>query len=631
MCDSEGLFWMSMYPKGIYVFNPVEEEYKSITISGLNSSDDYIHTIIQDRDSKIWFGSNKNWYVLEKNNNRQWKNNILNYVAKDSGIINDPVKAIYEDHSGIVWIGYGSAGLHKYDPNADVFSVWYNRVKTKNKYRDYITCAQTVDNKILLGSYDGGLLLSKRKGKILKRYTSSEKSGNLSDNVVLCFLFFNDFLWVGTDNGLNKFDLKTGRTVKKYFLDPSAPFGMPHNSVMGIYKASLNNLWFLTQQGFCLLNTSNDKFIENELINSIELENYKGVFTDRKGNHWFYSEYGIAVHWKTNDKFRYFYAGNKKNSICGNMINHIHQDINDNIWIATQSGLSKYNCKKKIFKNYYQHDGIADNVILHTESDLHGNIWILSLSGLTKYDTKKGTFKVYNNKEGLAARHFTMAKLNTNELVIAGEKGYYCFFPDSIYKNNNIPRVVITSFTLMGNEIKAGDYPLNNGAVECIDQITLKYDRNTFGFKFSALNYTLPNKNHFSYKLEDYDTSWHYLGNKNEVSFMDIPPGRYTFKVKGSNNDQLWNPNPTTVDLIITPPWWRTWWAYLLYFTILVIVFLVYRFYIILKEKMKSKILIEKENARKMHEIDEMKLQFFMNVSHEFKTPLTLITNFRAQ
>ena len=496
-----------------------------------------------------------------------------------------------------------------------------------------------------IGTWDGGLNKMDRSTNKFTHYKHNPDDKNsLSDNAISSI--FEDSwgtLWIGTwHGGLNKFDRRTEK-FKSYKHNSSNAKSISDNRIVSICEDPSGVLWIGTYYGGL------NKFIKEDesfihfkhsanSSNGISGNLVSLIYKDRSGILWMSTEFGgLDAFDYREGKFTHhdFNFDNSKN-FSRNKIVSLHEDKSGILWVGTQErGLIKYDRKSGQYKNYTMKDGLPGNYILGILEDDKGNLWITNNPGLSKFNPFTETIRNYDAEDGLQSNEFeeypACYKSRTGELIFGGINGFNIFYPDSIKDNNHIPPIFITDFYLNNKSVPIGYDSLSNRTIlskslEELEDIELYHDDKVFTFDFVALDYQSPEKNKYAYILEGFDKSWIYPDDtRRSVTYTNLDPGKYIFRVKGSNNDGVWNEAGTSIKIIILPPWWKTWWAYLFYaLLILSILYFTWKMQV-RRIKVKHEYEMTRFEAHKLHEIDEIKNSFFANISHEFRTPLTLI------
>ena len=477
---------------------------------------------------------------------------------------NNSVRTIYQDRSESLWVGTYFGGLNKFDLVKKSFDHITNDPKNRNSLSGNMVVSIYQDPSALLwiGTYDGGLNKFDPANKSFEHFTNDPKNPNsLSSNtVVSIYQDRSGSLWVGTYNGgLNKFDPRT-KTFEHFTNNPQNPHSLSNNNVSLIYEDRLGELWIGTAGGLNKFepkaktfehftnNPNNPKSLSNDVVASI--------FQDRSGSLWI-GTYGGGLNKfdPTTKSFdRFINDINNPRSLSNNLVVSIYQDRVGSLWIGTQNGLNKLDPTTNTFTSFTTKDGLPNDYVYGILEDAHGNLWLSTNKGLCKFNPKTIVCRNYDVADGLQSNEFNSKayhKGRDGKLYFGGENGLTAFFPDSIKDNPYLPTIAITDFKIFDKSANYGLIP---------HDIVLNYDQNFFSFEFSALNFILPEKNQYAYQMVGFDKDWIYSGTRRYASYTNLDPGTYTLRVKGSNNDGVWNEQGISIKVVINPPWWLTWW-----------------------------------------------------------------------
>ena len=602
--DKDGFIWVGT-ENGINKINTETgfiSRYQSNKKNNNSLSSNHISTIFYDRKNILWIGTKDHGFITFDIKTNTFTN-FLNNPNDENSLSNNNVASIYEDRSGIIWIAT-EKGLNKIDRNSYKFIHYQHIEKNPNSLSNNIVWAFNEDKNenIWIGTSEGINLFEKKTGKFTLYQNSKKDKNSISGNNIRAIINDKDGNgWVGTfDSGVDKFvKTQTGSYEKINFNTNSGnKNSLPNNTVWCLKEDKKGNIWIGTNNGLCKYDKTNNeiKIFKHNSYNPFSISNniINVIYEDKSGVIWIGTYKGLNRYDNKTDKFlTYKHIPKNKQSLSSNRIFGILEDSQGTLWIGTMDGgLNSFNRKTGLFKHYTEKDGLANNMVYCILEDDAGNLWMTTNNGISKFKIKTETFVNYDIKDGVQSSEFNQnAALKTKNgfFYLGGMNGFNAFDPLKISQNNSIPPIVITCFKKF-NIVQ--EIEINNN-----DTLLLSYKDNFFSFEFSSLDYSNPVKNSFAYKLENFDKNWIFCdADRRFAEYTKISPGKYIFRVKGTNSDGVWNKKGVSVVIIISPPWWATW-----SFKIFSTLFLIFFIWFTIRKRFKQ--------IRKKHEIEKKVLE----------------------
>lgn len=534
--DKSGTLWLGTNEGGLDKFDREKEQFFSFRNnpndpSSINSN--RIYSIVEDRSGILWVGTYGGGISMTDLNTRKFSH--INHNPNINTSLSHPfVRSFLESSTGVLWVGTDGGGLNRYDPEQDRFIHYrFNPNNPQSLSNDHVFYIHEDSNGFLwLGTYGGGLnRFNTRTGTFTQFRHIPGDIASLSDDRVRVIQAdpHTNVMWIGTDGGgFNRFD-PDKNTFKRFLPDSGNPNSISHGRIFSMRIDPEGILWIPTFGGG---------------LNRFDT--------------------------KTETFTQYQPDPNNPNSISSEFLMTVLPSRSGIVWLGSNGGgLIKFNQEKGIFSHYAKEKGLAGNAIYGILEDEKGNLWLSTNNGLSKFNPQAETFKNYDVHDGLQSKEYnggSFYKNNQGEMFFGGINGFNRFFPEEIKDNPVIPPVVLTDFKIFNKSVlirgdEASDEFRLEKSIDETSSIKISYREDTFSFEFAALHYVYPDKNQFAYIMEGFDKDWIYTeAKKRFANYTNLDPGNYTFKVKASNNDGLWNEEGVSLNIRITPPFWETLW-----------------------------------------------------------------------
>ncbi len=575
--DRKGRTWVGT-AVGLDRFEESTGTFSLIRGEGGDSlSDSWVWPILEDRRGLLWIGTQRGGL-----NRFNPETGVFTHYRHDEAdprsLAGDQIYSLCQDRSGLIWVGMNDHGVDRFHPELDAFEVYDH---------DPGNPASLVNNNILCMAVDhrGTAWIGTRGGIVQFDYASKRfrpyardlrRPGGTPE--VLAQTILEDRagnIWIGTvSNGLEVFHPQTGST-RRFTNVPSNPASLSDNRVYALLEDQRGMLWIGTYKGgLNRLDPATGVFTRfahsDSLPGSLAASGVFSLLEDRSGTIWVGTFGGGLDRFEPNTgTFTHFrHDEGNPGSLSDDLVASLYEDPSGTLWVGTTGGLNKLDRTSEGFVHYRERDGLANDVVFGILGDAHGNLWMSTNKGLSRFTPATGEFRNYDYNDGLQGNEFNQNAYARNPrtglLYFGGPNGFNVFHPDSVRDNPYVPPIVFSSFTRYNTDDKEGK-PIEEKGIAEKSHITITYKDNVASFEFAALSYYNNRRNLYAYKLDGYGDNWIQLGPERKATFTNLDAGEYTLLVRGSNNAGLWNDAGASIRLTVTPPWWKTRWAYGLY------------------------------------------------------------------
>lgn len=641
--DSAGNIWVGSSGGGLtkisYHNNDFSfSQYNENSYPGRLSTNNVL-TLDADEKGFLWIGT-ENGGLNRLNVKTDWIDVFQKQQGNHFSLNSNSIWSVYVDHQGRIWIGTYNAGINVIDEKYRKFESHYANAYNKNGLPDDDVTAFAADDQ-------DNIWIATDGGGVSKYYPNSGNfrplnhfTGNIQplENTNIQSLLYDQYgaLWIGTwGDGVYRF--KNGLTTSVPY-SSSKRHRIGKYNIFSIFEDKQQNIWVGTAgNGLFKLNPITGKLNPVTLVNPSDIlttDSYvTSILQDSTGILWVGTLHGLVQLREQADSG--YVCTDLSNTVYFSAlssisINMLFKDSKQNIWIGTtDNGLNLLDYNADSIKVFQKKDGLPSNAIRGIAEDRKGNIWVTTNRGMVSFVPDSMKFTTYTTEDGLNSNEFysrSILRSTAGAIYVGGENGFNIIVPDEISKNNVVPPVYLSSLKINNQPVVIGgkNSPLKKHISET-REIILKHTQSSFTIEFIALNYTRPAHNQYKYKLEGFDEEWNDAGTNRSATYTNIRPGKYVFMVMGSNNDGVWNETPTQVTIEIEPPLWKTWWAILGYVLLTLTVIILFLRAWNERIRIKNELKLEKMAREREHELNESNIQFFTDISHEFRTPLSLI------
>lgn len=618
--DADGLLWIGTYSSGLFTVEPETLEIKDIILNPEEARTETVRSISKGIFGEFWIGTRGGLYLFSKTRG------VTGFFRHDEreahSLSNNSVLSIFQDSKGETWIGT-RRGLNLLAKSKQVIRNFGSLPGNDHYLNSSIVYQFRIDpnGQIWIGTEDGGINIYDPLTGTYEYITANQKSGYaISQNCIKSFLDDEKGnLWVGTFlGGLDVINLNT-RKVTNYRYNPEIPGSISDNRVWDMCFDKHKNIWIVTSKGLDKYVPQTNSFRHFAQVNGKEMLSW--IDCDSRGNLWMGSTDELIV-FNPDDSSIIRFSESTQSML---------EDSNNRIWIATSDkGIAIYHQEKGPLKYYNEINGLSNNHALCILEDRENQLWISTTNGLSRFNPEKELFQNFTGKDGLGSNQFcygAACKTPQGKLLFGSVSGFNMFDPSEIVQEDVDVPIVLTDLKIFNKTVPVSDEKnaVLRQSISETDKLVLNYDQNVFTIEFAALNYVNSENNLYSYKLEGFNKDWIEPGKYRSATYTNLNPGDYTLLIKRVVSGIPEGGKELQLAITILPPYWKTiWFLALIVGLILLSIYVLVIFYNN-REKIKNQLVIERVNARELHELDMLKIRFFTNISHEIRTPLSLI------
>ena len=629
--DDQDNIWIGT-ATGLFKYNIPGRSFQKMS---LKLSSVVVNCLTFDRQHNLWIGTGVGVNVLHPATGK------LDYILSGenkNALAGDDVSFILEDNESRKWIGTTKGGLDIIDPRSNGFEIIAHDPLTPNSLVNNFVSSfyEDQEQNLWIGTDNGGISIWNRGKNTFKNYRHIPGyTDSLGNYAVPAFVKdrMGDFWMASFGTGIYRFKGNMERSEHYKCINED---GEEHKNVWLLYEDREGDLWATTYGRGLLyrLNRQSNRFEPfcQERIDIFSLAE------DHDGTLWAGTSYGLSKVNKQQKSFNYYETSKPVRAIL--------EDKKGRLWIGTEGiGLVLFDrARATVGRRFTEDDGLCNNSVLNIQEDNTGQLWLSTFHGLSRFDPEKKTFKNFYQEDGLQSNQFVYnaaLRLRSGELVFGGIKGFNIFNPAGLKTRNYNPPVLITGLRVNNTPVAEGSKYIISVKEDKIESLKIPFSEAIVSVDFAALEFSAPGKILYAWYLEGWDKGWNNNGTARTANYTRLDEGHYTLHIRATNAEEIWNPREVRLDIVVLPPWYRSWWAWAFYILVLAGAIVIYQRYRVKQTRLTFEIKLAKLNAEKEKaerqteklindkekEINEKRLTFFTNISHEFRTPITLIIN----